>query len=274
MLKNFRLIAMVFVFAASGFGVFAQTNETDSYKDVLLNGKPAKLNLVTGEITYINGELATTRAAKKMKDSLLATRTEIKSNLIKDMTDDAEPTQNLVSVDSTTASAEKVKSEDVNDTTLVAETKSQEHVQTSSETNRLTSISDNVTDTSLVSNQKSETTQDGIEINTSDFHLVKKGETLYALSKRYQTSLGQLMSANDLKTTLIQGETLRVRNFESTETDSETVWIVSKGDTLYSIAKRNNTTVDDLKDLNELSSNLIKVGQKLQVNQNSTLSKK
>ena len=111
--------------------------------------------------------------------------------------------------------------------------------------------------------------------NSSDYHMVQKGETLYALSKRYNTSLTQLKIANNLETTLIKaGETLRVRNFEYSDTLSETVWVVSKGDTLYSIAKQNNTTVEDLKNLNDLSSNLIKVGQKLQVNQNSTLSKK
>ncbi|MCB0382151.1 MAG: LysM peptidoglycan-binding domain-containing protein [Psychroserpens sp.] len=83
------------------------------------------------------------------------------------------------------------------------------------------------------------------------------------------------MLANNLETTLIkEGETLRVRNFESDNKVAETVWIVSKGDTLYNIAKRNNTTVEDLKTLNDLSDNLIKVGQKLQVNQNSILSKK
>jgi LysM repeat protein len=95
------------------------------------------------------------------------------------------------------------------------------------------------------------------------------------LSKKYNTSLGQLKIANNLETTLIkEGETLRVRNFESLETESDGVWIDSTGYTLYNIAKRNNTTVDDLKDINALSSNLIKIGQKLHVNQNSTLSKK
>ena len=266
MLKNFRLIATVLVFAASGFGVSAQTDEADNYKDVLLNGKPAKLNLVTGEVVYTNGEIVTTRAAKKMKDSLLATRTEIKTNLIKDMSFDSETTQNLKTTDAENASSEEVK-----DTSIVTKTPESKQLETDSQ--HVTQ--DMLTKTTLASNQNSENTEETTESNTSDFHMVKEGETLYALSKRYNTSLGQLMVANDLETTLIkEGETLRVRNFESKETSSETVWIVSKGDTLYNIAKRNNTTVDELKDLNELSGNLIKVGQKLQLNQNSTLSKK
>nr|WP_262501162.1 LysM peptidoglycan-binding domain-containing protein [Psychroserpens sp. Hel_I_66] len=41
--------------------------------------------------------------------------------------------------------------------------------------------------------------------------------------------------------------------------------MVSKGDTLYNIAKRNSTTVEAIKTLNGLVSNLIKVGQTLQL---------
>lgn len=275
MLKNFRLIATVFVFAASGFGAFAQTNETENYKEVLLNGKPAKLNLVTGEITYTNGEVAKNRAAKKMKDSLLATRTEIKTNLIEDMVFDSDTPKNTILTDSSYVTSDAVKEEV---TAAESETKLVENEkmnQKTIDTNSLSANSNVLADTVLVSDSDDEKPVNIIEASSSDFHMVKKGETLYALSKRYHTSLGQLMIANDLETTLIkEGETLRVRNFESSETGSETVWIVSKGDTLYNIAKRNNTTVDELKALNELSGNLIKVGQKLQVNPNSTLSKK
>lgn len=40
---------------------------------------------------------------------------------------------------------------------------------------------------------------------------------------------------------------------------------VSKGDTLYSIAKSNNMTVEEIKTLNELTSNEISVGQRLKL---------
>lgn len=257
MLKSFRLIATVFVVVTSSYGVIAQTNETNNYKDVLLNGKPAKLNLETGEITYTNGDIATSRTAKKIKDSVLATRTEIKTNLIKDMS----------------VTSKKIEVTDSIDAAIhnVEDSKLAKQLVNTSEANNDKISTDLMSDTSLVSIQS----EDKTDIHTSNFHLVKEGETLYELSKRYHTSLNQLKIANNLETTLIKtGETLRVRNFEAPETASDTVWIVSKGDTLYNIAKRNNTTVDDLKNLNELSGNLIKIGQKLQVNQNSTLSKK
>ena len=41
----------------------------------------------------------------------------------------------------------------------------------------------------------------------------------------------------------------------------ETTYVVKSGDTLYSIAKEFNTTVDELKRLNGLSNNNLKIGQ-------------
>ena len=46
-------------------------------------------------------------------------------------------------------------------------------------------------------------------------------------------------------------------------TSSEQVYVVSSGDTLYSIARRFNLTVDKLKAYNKLEDNLISVGQTL-----------
>lgn len=257
MLKNFRLIATVLVFTASSFGAFAQTNETDNYKDVLLNGKPAKLNLITGEVTYANGEIAKSRAAKKIKDSLLDSRTEIKTNLIKDM--------ETISETEVVSNANQTVFEEVEPLNTI------ESVSENNNSKRL--ADDDVleeTPSLVKSPSKKEVV---IEATTSDFHLVTEGENLYAISKRYNTTLNQLIIANKLETTLIKpGQNLRVRNFDFSE--AEITWIVSRGDTLYSIAKKNNTTVDELKTLNQLSGNLIKVGQKLQVNQNSTLTKK
>lgn len=102
------------------------------------------------------------------------------------------------------------------------------------------------------------------EENNSDYHKVGKGETLYSLSKQYNVTLTDLKRANNLETTLIKaGQYLQIRNFDKLYTSD--VWVVSKGDTLYSIARRNNTTVASIKALNGLYSNLIKPGQKLQL---------
>lgn len=98
------------------------------------------------------------------------------------------------------------------------------------------------------------------------FHTVVEGETLYGLSKRYQTSLGALQKANNLQTTLIRaGQSLKVTHLDVIENDLNSIYIVSKGDTLYSIAKKANTTVTQLKMLNHLDGNTIRVGQEVKI---------
>lgn len=47
-------------------------------------------------------------------------------------------------------------------------------------------------------------------------------------------------------------------------------YVVKQGDTLYSIAKKNNTTVDAIKSANGLTNNIISVGQKLIIPKDST----
>jgi LysM repeat protein len=103
--------------------------------------------------------------------------------------------------------------------------------------------------------------------NITNFHKVLKGETLYILSQRYSTSLSVLKKANNLETTLIRvGQILRIKNFDTYSYGPiSNNWTVSKGDTLYNIAHRNNTTVAYLKSLNGLTGNLIRIGQTLKL---------
>ena len=64
--------------------------------------------------------------------------------------------------------------------------------------------------------------------------------------------------ANNLTTNTLQiGEVLRI----PLGTSMETTYTVKSGDSLYSIAKKYNTTVNRLKELNNLSSNLLNIGQ-------------
>ena len=50
---------------------------------------------------------------------------------------------------------------------------------------------------------------------------------------------------------------------EIVDDNSVTKYTVQKGESLYSIAKKFNTTVDEIKRKNNLQSNLISVGQEL-----------
>ena len=95
------------------------------------------------------------------------------------------------------------------------------------------------------------------EENTISY-TVQKGESLYSIARKYDTTIDRIKDLNNLTTNLLSiGQVLLI----PTDTNLETTYTVQKGDSLYSIAKKYNTTVDRLKQLNNLSSNLLSIGQ-------------
>lgn len=76
---RFTLITTVILVTVSSFGAVAQT---ETYKAVVLDGKLAKLDVITGDITYKDGTIAKSFAARKIKDSVIASNTVIKKNPI------------------------------------------------------------------------------------------------------------------------------------------------------------------------------------------------
>lgn len=102
----------------------------------------------------------------------------------------------------------------------------------------------------------------GLITNT---YVVQKGDTLYSIANKLGTTISELKKENNLTTNTLQiGEVLRIPTKEIYEGE-ENVYIVQKGDTLYSIAAANNTTVDELKKTNNLTSNILSTGQLLKI---------
>lgn len=102
----------------------------------------------------------------------------------------------------------------------------------------------------------------GLITNT---YVVQKGDSLYSIANKLGTTVSELKKENNLTTNTLQiGEVLRIPTKEIYEGE-ENVYIVQKGDTLYSIAAANNTTVDELKKANNLTSNILSTGQLLKI---------
>ena len=102
----------------------------------------------------------------------------------------------------------------------------------------------------------------GITTNT---YVVQKGDSLYSIANKLGTTVSELKKENNLTTNTLQiGEVLRIPTKEIYEGE-ENVYIVQKGDTLYSIAMANNITVDELKRINNLTSNILSTGQLLKI---------
>lgn len=93
-------------------------------------------------------------------------------------------------------------------------------------------------------------------------YTVKAGDTLWNIAKKYNTTVEELMKLNNLTSDLIMiGKVLKIPM--ASMSTSTHIYTVKAGDTLWNIAKRYNTTVEKLMDLNNLSNDLIMIGQKL-----------
>ena len=90
-------------------------------------------------------------------------------------------------------------------------------------------------------------------------YVVKKGDSLWLIANKYDTTVEKIKSANNLTSNTLQiGQVLTIPS--STEFFTYTV---KKGDSLWLIAKNYNTTVDNIKKLNNLTSNTLQINQKL-----------
>ena len=94
-------------------------------------------------------------------------------------------------------------------------------------------------------------------------YTVKKGDSLYKIANAYNTSLSSIQNLNNLKSNNLSiGQVLKIPSSSSGGTTNQT-YTVKKGDSLYQIAKKFNTTVDSIKNKNKLISNTLSIGQKL-----------
>lgn len=92
-------------------------------------------------------------------------------------------------------------------------------------------------------------------------YIVKSGDNLYEIAKKYNTTVQDLIEYNNLSTTTLNvGMQLLIPKPQETK---YLTYKVKQGDTLYTIALSNNTTVTELKKLNNLTNNTLSIGQTL-----------
>ena len=107
------------------------------------------------------------------------------------------------------------------------------------------------------------------EGESQEIYTVKKGDSLWKIANKYNTTVEKLKSANNLKTnTLRVGQKLVIPSISVSPEVSDT-YIVQKGDSLWSIANKFNMTVSELKNLNNLTNNLLSIGQVLKIKDSS-----
>ena len=100
-----------------------------------------------------------------------------------------------------------------------------------------------------------------------NIYIVKKGDSLYSIANKYNTTVEELKRINNLTSNILSiGQVLKLPSDKASDVENEENTIsytVQKGDSLYSIARKYDTTIDRIKDLNNLTTNLLSIGQVL-----------
>lgn len=95
-------------------------------------------------------------------------------------------------------------------------------------------------------------------------YIVRSGDSLWAIAQRYHTTVDAIKRLNGLTSDLLQiGQVLKIPILANTTIQ----YIVQPGDSLWAIAKKYGTTVDEIKRTNGLTSDLLQIGQILQIPQ-------
>jgi len=113
-----------------------------------------------------------------------------------------------------------------------------------------------------------------------NYYKIKPGDSIGSIAEKYGVKISDIQKWNNISgNKILAGSTLKIYS-DANVNDIESVavntsknsksnqqsYTVKSGDSLYSIASKNNTTVAKLKSLNNLTSNKIKAGQKIRLN--------
>lgn len=124
-------------------------------------------------------------------------------------------------------------------------------------------------------------------------HKVQPGESLFGISRQYNVTIAEIQEWNNLEETSVEEgtelviypqnapeesqpsideleqmdeeeRTSIVKRYSESAAESET-YTVKSGDTLYQIARRHDMTVDELRQINDLQNDVLRVGQQITV---------
>ena len=123
--------------------------------------------------------------------------------------------------------------------------------------------------------------QGGSQTSSQATYTVKPGDSLYRIALNHNTTVPRLRAINGIKGDLIHpGQVIRLSEGQATASSSKQqsaqpasnqpasqTYTVKPGDTLYKIGQEHNLSVAQLKDLNQLTGDLIHPGQVLRVSQ-------
>ena len=112
--------------------------------------------------------------------------------------------------------------------------------------------------------------------NAENVHVVKKGESIFQIAKTYKVGVDDILNWNNMTTTAINaGDQLKIEKTpevlaETTKKkvnkyEEQRLYVVQKGDSLFKISQKHNTTVAEIKKKNNIKENDLQPGMKLKI---------
>ena len=103
-----------------------------------------------------------------------------------------------------------------------------------------------------------------VPIITADNYIVKSGDTLWTIARKNGLTVDELKKLNNLTSNTLQiGKVLKLKDNSSNNSGESNYYTVKSGDSLWKIANTFNTTVNKLKEINNLKTDVLQIGQKL-----------
>lgn len=113
-------------------------------------------------------------------------------------------------------------------------------------------------------------------ISSNEIYVLQNGDTLYSLSKKYKTSLEEIVDINNIEdiTSLSVGTSIEIpttQEHNESEIKNKS-YIVKKGDTLFSISKKFDLSLSNIMEYNNLKTDsIISLGQELNLVANNII---
>lgn len=106
--------------------------------------------------------------------------------------------------------------------------------------------------------------------SNSQYYTVVKGDSLWSIANKFGIPVKKLKNINKLSTNILKvGQTLKISDVEEIIPDEYLIYKVKSGDSLWKIANEYNTTVETLKNINNLTNSNLIVNQQLFIPQSA-----
>ena len=102
-------------------------------------------------------------------------------------------------------------------------------------------------------------------------YVVQSGDNLYKIANLYNTTVSEILNYNNLSNSNLSiGQQLKIPKSNNQENTNDITYTVKSGDSLWSIARKYNTTPSELMSYNNLKTNLLSIGQVLRIPSNNS----